>query len=109
MPGAGTPESLPALTRADFVDFHKNYFVPNNALIAVVGDITAADAMAGLEKYFGAWKPAEVPPIDRHRSARADASASSSSTRRTRCRRKFASASSAFRASTTTMKRSTRP
>jgi zinc protease len=63
MPGAGTPESLPALTRADLVDFHKKYFVPNNALIAVVGDITAADAMAGLEKYFGAWKPAEVPPM----------------------------------------------
>lgn len=61
MPGAGTTESLTALTRADFVDFHKKYFVPNNALIAVVGDITAADAMAGLEKHFGAWKPAEVP------------------------------------------------
>ena len=64
MPGAGTPDSLAALTRADLVDFHKKYFVPNNSLIAVVGDITAADAMAGLEKYFGAWKPAEVPPMN---------------------------------------------
>jgi zinc protease len=61
MPGSGTPETLAALTRADFVDFHKRYFVPNNALIAVVGDINATDAMAGLEKYFGSWKPAEVP------------------------------------------------
>lgn len=61
MPGAGTAESLAVLTRADFVDFHKKYFVPNNALIAVVGDISPNDAMAGLEKYFGAWKPAEVP------------------------------------------------
>jgi zinc protease len=61
MPGAGTNESLTSLTRADFVDFHKKYFVPNNALIAVVGDIGAAEAMAGLEKHFGAWKPAEVP------------------------------------------------
>jgi zinc protease len=52
---------LAALTRADFVDFHKKYFVPNNALIAVVGDINATDAMAGLEKYFGSWKPADVP------------------------------------------------
>ena len=43
------------------MDFHKKYFVPNNALIAVVGDIGAAEAMAGLEKYFGSWKPAEVP------------------------------------------------
>lgn len=61
MPGAGTAQSLTGLTRADFVDFHKKYFVPNNALIAVVGDIGAAEAMAGLEKHFGAWKQAEVP------------------------------------------------
>jgi zinc protease len=61
MPGSGTPESLAALTRADFVEYHKKYFVPNNALIAVVGDINPTEAMAGLEKYFGAWKPAEVP------------------------------------------------
>ncbi len=63
MPGAGTPESLASLTRADLVDYHKKYFVPNNALIAVVGDITPNDAMAGLEKYFGAWKPGDVPAI----------------------------------------------
>ena len=63
MPGAGTPESLAGLTRADFVDFHKKYFVPNNALIAIVGDIGAAEAMAGLEKHFGAWKAGEVPAL----------------------------------------------
>lgn len=61
MPGNGTAQSLMALTRQDFVDFHRRYFVPNNALVAVVGDISAADAMAGLEKVFGAWTPAEVP------------------------------------------------
>jgi zinc protease len=61
MPGGGTPESLASLTRADFVDFHRKYFVPNNALIAVVGDIAPAEAMAGLEKYFGTWKTGEVP------------------------------------------------
>ncbi|MBY0496535.1 MAG: insulinase family protein [Cyanobacteria bacterium] len=64
MPGAGTPESLTGLTRADFVDFHKKYFVPNNALIAVVGDISAAEAMAGLEKHFGAWQAGEVPALN---------------------------------------------
>jgi zinc protease len=63
MPGSGTPDSLQSLTRQDFVDFHGRYFVPNNALVAVVGDITAADAMAGLEKYFGDWKPGDLPPF----------------------------------------------
>ena len=63
MPGAGTAESLASLSRDDFVDFHKRYFVANNALIAVVGDIGADDAMKGLEKYFGGWKPGEVPSL----------------------------------------------
>lgn len=63
MPGGGTAASLASLTRADFVDFHRKYFVPNNALIAVVGDIGAADAMAGLEKYFGGWQPGVVPEM----------------------------------------------
>ena len=63
LPGSGTADSLASLTRADFVDFHHKYFVPNNALLAVVGDITAADAMAGLEKAFGAWKPGVVPEV----------------------------------------------
>ena len=61
LPGAGTAESLKGLTRQDIVAFHQSYFVPNNALIAVVGDITTDDAMAGLEKAFGSWKAAPVP------------------------------------------------
>lgn len=61
IPGSGTAESLASLTRQDFVDFHKRYFVPNNALVAVVGDIDPNEAMAGLEKYFGSWKAGEIP------------------------------------------------
>jgi zinc protease len=64
MPGGGTADSLGSLTRDDFVSFHRQYFVPNNALIAVVGDIGADDAMKGLEKYFGGWKPGEVPALN---------------------------------------------
>jgi zinc protease len=60
MPGSGTAQSLQSLTRADFVDFHRTHFVPNNALVAVVGDVSHADAMAGIEKYFGDWQPGEV-------------------------------------------------
>jgi zinc protease len=63
MPGSGTAESLQSLTRSDFVEFHRQYFVPNNALIAVVGDIAPGDAVAGVEKYFGDWKPGDVPPF----------------------------------------------
>jgi zinc protease len=64
LPGTGTAESLQSLTRQDFVDFHRKYYVPNNALLAVVGDISSADALAGLQKHFGDWKPGEVPPFE---------------------------------------------
>jgi zinc protease len=63
LPGSGTAESLSGLTRQDFLDFHKSYYVPNNALIAVVGDITPDEAMAGLEKHFAGWKAGDVPPL----------------------------------------------
>jgi zinc protease len=67
LPGGGTAESLASITRQDIVDFHRRFFVPNNALIAVVGDVSADEAMAGLTKAFGDWAPADVPafaPID---------------------------------------------
>jgi len=63
LPGSGTAESLAGLTRQDFLDFHRSYYVPNNALIAIVGDITPDEAMAGVEKHFGAWKAGDVPPL----------------------------------------------
>ncbi|MGH9384737.1 MAG: M16 family metallopeptidase [Vicinamibacterales bacterium] len=63
LPGSGTAESLTGLTRQDFVDFHRAHYVPSNALLAVVGDITPDEAMAGLEKHFGAWRSGEVPPL----------------------------------------------
>lgn len=61
MPGSGTEASLQSLTRQDFVDFHAKYFVPNNALIAVVGDIASGEAMAGIQKHFGDWAKGELP------------------------------------------------
>ena len=64
LPGSGTTESLQSLTRADFVEFHKRYFVPNNALVAIVGDISAADAMTGIEKYFGDWPAGNLPKFE---------------------------------------------
>jgi len=37
--------------------------VPNNALLAVVGDITSADALRGIEQHFGDWARGTVPPF----------------------------------------------
>ena len=62
-PDGGTPESLSAITRADLQAFHKRWFVPNNAILAIVGDVTAEEAFAGAERAFGNWARADVPPL----------------------------------------------
>jgi zinc protease len=63
LPGSGTAESLATLTRQDIVDYHQRYFVPNNALLAIVGDVSADEAMAGVEKFLGDWISRAVPPF----------------------------------------------
>jgi zinc protease len=60
-PSAGTPESAPRITREDLAAFHRAHFVPSNAIIAVVGDVTAEEAFAGIERAFGAWAAAPAP------------------------------------------------
>jgi len=40
VPHNGTPESIQQITRADLVAFHAAHYLPNNAVIAVVGDLT---------------------------------------------------------------------
>jgi zinc protease len=66
-PQAGTPETLTALTRNDLVAFHKKWFGANNAILAIVGDVTPEEAFAGAERAFGGWVQATVEvvkPID---------------------------------------------
>lgn len=54
-PAGGTPASIASITREDIVNFHKNYYAPNNAILIFTGNITAADAQKISEKYFGKW------------------------------------------------------
>jgi zinc protease len=61
MTQTGTPESLDWITRDDLVAFHQRNFVPNNAILAVVGDITDTEAFEGVKKVFGDWARREVP------------------------------------------------
>ncbi|MHB8420188.1 MAG: M16 family metallopeptidase [Myxococcales bacterium] len=57
LPAGGTPRTLAAITAKDLARFHRSWFVPNNAVIAVSGDVTADRAQALLEKAFAGWKP----------------------------------------------------
>jgi zinc protease len=55
--GLGTEATVKAISRDDILSFYRTNYVPNNAGIVVVGDITLEEAKAKLEKVFAAWKP----------------------------------------------------
>ena len=61
MPDSGTPETLAAVRRDDLVAFHSKYFAPNNAILAIVGDVTAEEAFTTAKKVFGDWEKKELP------------------------------------------------
>ncbi len=55
-----------ALTRDDLITWHKTWFVPNNAVLVVSGDVKVAKLRSDLEKAFGGWKKAPVPPTPKY-------------------------------------------
>jgi zinc protease len=61
LPGSGTPETLPGITRQDLQAFHRTHFVPNNMVLAIVGDVTSEEAFSAAERVFGQWPRGEVP------------------------------------------------
>jgi zinc protease len=61
MPQTGTPESIAAIARDDIVAFHQRNFVPNNTIMAIVGDLTAEEAFEGVKRAFGDWERRAVP------------------------------------------------
>jgi zinc protease len=61
-PDSGTPASIASITRADLTAFHKRWFGANNAILAIVGDVTAEQAFAGAERAFGSWGRSDAVP-----------------------------------------------
>ncbi len=52
-----TVESVEAIKRDDLVSFYQTNLVPNNVMIAVVGDVKKKDVKKSLENRFGDWQP----------------------------------------------------
>lgn len=77
----GTRAAVEAATRADVAGFHRASYVPNNAVLAIVGDVRAPETMEMVRALFGGWQRREVArgafgtpaPITGHRVAVVDA------------------------------------
>jgi len=61
---SGVKETAESLTRDDVVNFWKRWYVPNNATLVIVGDVSVAEAEALATRAFGGWArgAAVVPP-----------------------------------------------
>lgn len=66
--GIGWPSDLSAYSASDAEAFFKTYYVPSNMVVTVVGDLTAAEVMPVIEKYFARLpkvpKPAEIRTVE---------------------------------------------
>jgi zinc protease len=77
LPVAATRDSIIRIQREQVVAFYQKFFVPNNASLVIVGDVSAAEAFAAVEKLFGAWarrditdpEPEPEPPPETPRRA----------------------------------------
>ncbi len=68
LPILGTKESVTAFTASQLERFHRERYVPDNAVLAVAGDVEASCLLALAQDRFGAWRrgsasetPVEAP------------------------------------------------
>jgi zinc protease len=73
-----TPETVGSVTLEDVKNYYARAFRPDLTTIVIIGDITAADAKAAVEKYFGGWKAegpkpeVTLPPVPMNKPAAVD-------------------------------------
>lgn len=61
-PFAGTPASVPRITRKDLLRYFKSRFLPNRSVLVVAGDVDPAQVYRRAQKVFRHWKPRPQAP-----------------------------------------------
>jgi predicted Zn-dependent peptidase len=57
----GSMEHLNAATESDYVNFYQDFYVPNNAVLAIAGDIDISEAKQMINKYFAGIPKSKTP------------------------------------------------
>jgi len=55
-PSVGYEETVNALTRSDILGFYDRYYVPNNTVLAIAGDIDTRETIARVDSALGKWQ-----------------------------------------------------
>jgi zinc protease len=61
-PAEGTVRTIRTISAADLAKWHAAYVRPNAAALIVCGDVRTADLLPLLERAFGHWSAAPLPP-----------------------------------------------
>lgn len=56
-----TPRSVRAVTRDDIVNYHRTFWRPDNAILVIVGDVSAEEGFALAQRNFGDWQRPSTP------------------------------------------------
>ena len=68
-PVIGWRQEIEKLNRQDALDFYRRFYTPNNAVLVIAGDVTAAEVKKLAEETYGKVpRVAEVPPASGRRS-----------------------------------------
>ena len=61
IPAVGWKRELESIVTADALDFYRRFYVPNNAVLVVAGDITLAEIKPMAEKHYGSISARVLP------------------------------------------------
>lgn len=62
----GTEDSVQRITQGDLQNLHRQFYQPDNSILAIVGDMSAEEAFQRAERSFGGWSAARhssSPPV----------------------------------------------
>ncbi|TKJ34356.1 hypothetical protein CEE39_02600 [bacterium (candidate division B38) B3_B38] len=60
-PLAGTEESVSSISREDILSFYQKFFIPNNAVMVVAGDINPQQVKDKIAARLNQWKKGKLP------------------------------------------------
>lgn len=61
-----TEETLAAITRDDILAWYRTWYLPQNAMLVIAGDVDAAQLRPQLERAFLPWKKGTVAPAPKY-------------------------------------------
>jgi zinc protease len=61
----GSEQSVQAIGVSDLQKFHSQFVVPNNCVLAIFGNVNAAEIKIAVEKTFAEWKHQATPALEK--------------------------------------------